>query len=127
MMERFISVAYYALINYDEVTPRPDHLSDSINWYAIDELPPLMMDHRQIVDMALQVLRKNLERKIIGMNLLPPKFTMKQLQQVYESILGETLRRTTFQRKMLSLDILERHEKLYQGKAHKAPYLYSFN
>ncbi|WP_297798085.1 NUDIX domain-containing protein [uncultured Eudoraea sp.] len=126
MFDRFISVAYYALINYDEVEPKPDELSDSINWYAIDELPPLMMDHRKIVEKALQVLRDNLERKLVGMNLLPPKFTMKQLQQVYECILGEKLRRTTFQRRLLGKNILERHEKLFQGKAHKAPYLYSF-
>ncbi|MGB5429433.1 NUDIX hydrolase [Eudoraea sp.] len=127
MFDRFISVAYYALINYDEVNPQPDKLSDSINWYAINELPPLMMDHQEIVDKALQVLRDNLERKLVGMNLLPPKFTMKQLQQVYEAILGEKLRRTSFQRKILAMDILQRHEKLFQGKAHKAPYLYSFN
>jgi len=127
LFDRFISVAYYALINYDEVNPKPDKLSDSINWYAINELPPLMMDHQEIVDKALQVLRDNLERKLVGMNLLPPKFTMKQLQQVYEAILGEKLRRTSFQRKILAMDILQRHEKLFQGKAHKAPYLYSFN
>ncbi|MFX0555393.1 NUDIX hydrolase [Maribacter sp. CXY002] len=126
MLDRFITVAYYALINYDKVTPVPDELSDSINWYAVDELPPLMMDHKEIVEKALEVLRKNLDRKIVGMNLLPSKFTMKHLQQVYEAILGEDLRRTTFQRKMLSLNVLDRHEKLYQGKAHKAPYLYSF-
>ena len=127
MFDRFISVAYYALINYDEVNPQPDELSDSINWYAIDELPPLMMDHQEIVEKALQVLRDNLERKLVGMKLLPPKFTMRKLQQVYEAILGEKLRRTSFQRKILALDILQRHEKLFQGKAHKAPFLYSFN
>ena len=126
MLGRFISIGYYALINYENVKLKPDELSDSINWYSIDELPPLMMDHREMVDKALEVLRQNLERKLVGMNLLPVKFTMKQLQQVYEAILGEKLRRTTFQRKMLSLDILVRHEKLFQGKAHKAPYLYSF-
>ena len=76
--------------------------------------------------MALNVLRENLDRKLIGGNLLPEYFTMKELQQVYEAILGRALRRTTFQRKMLSLDILERHEKRYTGKAHKAPYLYSW-
>jgi hypothetical protein len=108
------------------VSPEPDALSDSINWYAIDELPLLMMDHEQIVEKALQVLRDNLEKKLVGMNLLPSKFTMKQLQQVYEAILGEDLRRTTFQRRILAMDILDRHEKLFQGKAHKAPYLYSF-
>jgi ADP-ribose pyrophosphatase YjhB (NUDIX family) len=126
MLERFLTVGHYALINYEEVTPKPDHLSDSIGWYAIDELPKLMMDQNQIVEKALQVLRSNLSEKLIGMNLLPQKFTMKQLQLVFEAVLGQTLRRTTFQRKMLSLDALQRHEKLFQGKAHKAPYLYSF-
>ena len=126
MLDRFVSVAYYALINYDEVHPTPDELSDSINWYAIDELPSLMMDHQKIVDKALEVLRSNLEKKLVGMNLLPSKFTMKQLQGVYESILGQNLRRTTFQRRLLAMNVLERHEKLFQGKAHKAPYLYSF-
>jgi 8-oxo-dGTP diphosphatase len=53
-------------------------------------------------------------------------FTMKELQLVYEAILGTKLRRTTFQRKMLATDVLVRHEKKYSGKAHKAPYLYSF-
>lgn len=126
LLDRFLSVAYYALINYDKVSLQPDALSDSINWYPIDELPPLMMDHTKIVDKALQVLRGNLEKKLVGMKLLPSKFTMKELQLVYEAVLGENLRRTTFQRKILGLDILKRHEKLFSGGAHKAPYLYSF-
>ncbi|WP_149304011.1 NUDIX hydrolase [Pareuzebyella sediminis] len=126
MLNRFISVAYYALINYDDVNLEPDALSDSINWYALDELPSLMMDHREIVERALQTLRDNLEKKLVGMNLLPEKFTMKQLQKVYEAVLGENIRRTTFQRRLLAMNVLERHEKLFQGKAHKAPYLYSF-
>ena len=126
MLDRFITIAYYALINYEEVQAVPDALSDSINWYPIDALPSLMMDHREIVDKALEVLRNNLEKKLIGMNLLPSKFTMKQLQRVYEVILGKELRRTSFQRRLLSMNVLQRHEKLFQGKAHKAPYLYSF-
>jgi 8-oxo-dGTP diphosphatase len=126
MLDRFISIAYYALINYEQVVPRPDALSDSIGWYALDELPPLILDHALIVEKGLRTLRDNLERKLVGVNLLPAKFTMKELQHVYEAILGEPLRRTTFQRKMLSLGILQRHGKQYSGKAHKAPYLYSF-
>ncbi len=126
LLQRFITVAYYALINYDEVQPMPDALSDSINWYSIEELPPLIMDHSVIVKTAVQTLKDNLEKKLVGMNLLPAKFTMRELQQVYEAVLGEKLRRTTFQRKILGLDILSRHEKLFSGGAHKAPYLYSF-
>ncbi len=127
MLERFVSVAYYALINYEMVVPTPDELSDSCEWYALDELPPLIQDHSIIVKKALETLRLNLERKLVGMNLLPEKFTMKELQKVYEAILGEELRRTTFQRKILSLGILKRHEKQYTGASNKAPYLYSFN
>lgn len=126
LLDRFISVAYYALINYEDVVPTPDALSDSCDWYALDELPNLMLDHADIVARALQTLRDNLERKLVGMNLLPTLFTMKELQKVYEAILGESLHRGTFQRKILSLEILKRHEKQYSGAAHKAPFLYSF-
>jgi 8-oxo-dGTP diphosphatase len=126
LLDRFISVAYYALINYEDVVPTPDALSDSCDWYALDELPNLMLDHSIIVAKALQTLRENLERKLVGMNLLPTLFTMKELQQVYEAILGEKLHRGTFQRKILNLGILRRHEKQFSGAAHKAPFLYSF-
>lgn len=124
MLERFISVAYYALIDYKKVVPRPDAISDSCQWYDVTDLPELILDHRKIVDKALQTLRQHLDQKLT--NLLPDKFTMKELQTVYEAILGENLRRTTFQRKLLASDLLIRHEKLFSGKAHKAPYLYSF-
>lgn len=126
MLDRFVSVAYYALINYNEVVPTPDALSDSCDWYDMDELPNLMLDHAEIVAKALQTLRENLDRKLVGMNLLPSRFTLGELQKVYEAILGEKLHRGTFQRKMLSLDILKRHEKQYSGAAHKAPFVYSF-
>lgn len=126
LLDRFITVAYYALINYAHVVPKPDALSDSCTWYDVDALPELILDHTDIVAKALQTLRANLDQKLVGMNLLPARFTMKELQQVYEAILCETVRRTTFQREMLGLGILKRHEKHYSGKAHKAPYLYSF-
>lgn len=126
ILDRFISVAYYALIDYRYVTPQPDALSDSCAWYAVNQLPPLILDHTEIVTTALTTLRNNLDRKLQQGHLLPEKFTMNDLQRVYEAILGTPLRRTSFQRRILSLDIVERHEKQYTGKAHKAPYLYSF-
>lgn len=126
MLDRFFSIANYALIDHEKVTLQPDSLSDSIAWYDIEHLPTLILDHGKIVQKALQTLRENLDRKLIGGNLLPEKFTMNELQSVYEAILGESIRRTSFQRKMLSMDILDRHEKLFSGKSHKAPFLYSF-
>ncbi|WP_375600709.1 NrtR DNA-binding winged helix domain-containing protein [Elizabethkingia miricola] len=74
----------------------------------------------------MEFLSKNLDYKIYGSNLLPEKFTMKELQNLYECILGEPLRRNNFQRKMLSLDFLERLEKKFDGSANKAPYYYKF-
>jgi len=126
LLDRFISIGHYALIHYDHVVPRPDVLSDSCQWYAIDELPNLILDHNHMVTKALEVLRKNVDEKLPQANLLPERFTMKQLQKVYESILGIPLRRTTFQRRMLNNPWLIRHEKQFTGKAHKAPFLYSF-
>ncbi|HPG06519.1 MAG TPA: NUDIX domain-containing protein [Saprospiraceae bacterium] len=126
LLERFISVAYYALINYNDVVPQPDALSDSCEWYPVNELPPLMLDHAEIVAKALETLRTNLDQKLIGGNLLPERFTMQELQNVYEAILDTKLHRSAFQRKLLASDQLVRHEKRFTGKAHKAPYLYSF-
>ncbi len=127
VLDRFITIGYYALIDYNEVKPTPDKFSDSIDWHAIDKLPPLMIDHEEIVEKAIEAIRSDLGKKPIGTNLLPKKFTMKELQKVYEVILNKEFRRTTFQRKMLSMDFLKRHEKLYTGAANKAPYLYSFD
>ena len=126
MLDRFISVGYYALINYHDVDPKPDSLSESCEWYDINKLPKLMLDHKTIFTKALQTLRESLGKKPVGKNLLPTYFTMNDLQKTYEVILGEKLHRGTFQRKMLNMGILVRHQKKFSGGAHKAPYLYSF-
>jgi 8-oxo-dGTP diphosphatase len=126
LLERFVSVGHYALINYHHVTPTPDELSDSLEWYALEELPPLLFDHEEMVQRALVALRRNLDAMLVGVNMLPERFTIKELQQVHEAILGEKLNRASFQRRMLSSGTLVRHEKRYSGGAHKAPYLYSF-
>ena len=126
LLRRFLTVGYYALVDYTKAVPIPDHLSDRCDWYELNNLPKLMLDHKEIVQKALETLRANLDQKLIGFNLMPENFTMQDLQSLYETILGEKLLRTSFQRKMLNLGILERFEKKYSGGAHKAPYLYSF-
>ncbi len=126
LLDRFISVGYYALIDYEKVTPTPDAISDSVGWYELDQLPKFIFDHNEIIQKALDHLRTHLDQKLLSINLLPERFTMKDLQQVYEAILGEKQNRANFQRKILSLEILERHEKRFSGGSHKAPYMYSF-
>ncbi|MDX1941298.1 MAG: NUDIX domain-containing protein [Saprospiraceae bacterium] len=126
LLQRFISVGYYALIDFTKAFPIPDLMSDSCAWHDLEYLPNLMQDHQDIVKKALETLQINLDRKLIGFNLMPETFTMAELQRLYETILGEKLRRSSFQRKLLSLGILERIAKKKTGAAHKAPYLYRF-
>ncbi len=126
LLRRFVTVGYYALIDFTKAVPLSDALSDSCAWYELDALPALMLDHQTIVQKALETLRINLDQKLIGFNLLPGMFTMAELQRLYETILGQKLHRSGFQRKMLGSGMLERIEKKYGGGAHKAPYLYRF-
>jgi hypothetical protein len=101
-----------------------NELSDDSAWMDVDQIPALFLDHNEIIKIGLVHLRSSIDTKLAAFNLLPETFTMSELQKVYETILGKVLVRTNFQRKMLSLDILERIEKKYTGGAHKAPYLY---
>ena len=126
LLQRFITVGYYALVDFTKAVPMPDEESDICRWYDMDAIPPLIQDHQQIIEKALNTLQDNLDNKLIGFNLLPEYFTIAELQAVYETILGKKLLRTVFQRKMLGLGILERVAKKHTGRAHKAPYLYRF-
>ncbi|RFZ84956.1 NUDIX hydrolase [Mucilaginibacter terrenus] len=126
LLQRFISVGYFALVDFTKVSPTPDKIFDSCEWCDLTALPPLIQDHNTIVEKALQSLREKLDDKLIGFNLLPEEFTMAELQALYETILNKKLLRPAFQRKMLALGKLERIAKKFSGGAHKAPYLYKF-
>lgn len=126
LLKRFVSVGYYALVDFTKAIPTPDSISDSCDWFGLDNLPELMQDHNLIIKKALETLQANLDQKLIGFNLLTDDFTMGDLQSLYETILNKKLIRAAFQRKILSLGILERTAKKWTGGAHKAPYLYRF-
>ena len=126
VLQRFISVGYYALVNYTATRPSPGHFDAECKWCPIGELPEMIFDHREITLKALEALRFLLDVKVSRSYLLSETFTMNELQQLYESILGKPQLRSNFQRRMLSLNILERLDKKFSGGAHKAPYLYRF-
>lgn len=125
--QRFISVAYLALVNVDSFQPKPDALSEVCQWVPLKNLPELIFDHNQMIEKAKEYINIQLNFLPLGLPLLPEKFTMKTCQKLFEAILEKKLDRANFQKKMLKLDILTRHEKQMTGGAHKAPYLYSFN
>jgi len=126
LFQRFISVGYFALVDFTKVTPTPDKIFDGCAWYELNDLPALIQDHAHIIQKALATLRTRLDDKLIGFNLLPQEFTMGDVQALYETILGKKLLRPAFQRKILGMGILQRQAKRYSGGAHKAPYLYRF-
>lgn len=126
--QRFVTIGYYALVEYSQVQdPKPDLTSDFCEWCSLSELPPLMLDHKEIIDKAHYTLKKELNYQPIGLNLLAEEFTMPELQTLYEIILEKQLDRRNFRRKMLSYDILIDTKKHRMGGAHKAPLLYKFD
>ena len=127
LVSRDVSVGFYALVDFDKVTPTPDFFAEECRWWDVDPLPPLLFDHNAMIALALKTLRRQLSYQPIGYNLLTEKFTMSDLQQLYETILGQSLDRRNFQKRMLGYGILERLEERKTGGAHKAPYLYRFN
>jgi len=127
ILQRFVSAGYYALVEYFNVHPGHDEISTECRWTDLEQLPDLIIDHREIIEKALEALQLHLNYEPIGYNLLPSEFTMKDLQSIYETILGKKLDRANFQRKILNYGILTKKEKHYSGGSHKAPFLYSFN
>ncbi|MDX2068448.1 MAG: NUDIX hydrolase [Haliscomenobacter sp.] len=124
--KRFIAIGYYALVDIGKVQPQKSSIDQTIEWHPVQELPTMILDHQEIVELALKTLRRDLDVKLNAFNLLPDTFTMKEVQEVYETISGEEFWRTNFQKKILDLDVLERLEKKFTGAANKAPYLYRF-
>ncbi|NCI48096.1 NUDIX hydrolase [Sediminibacterium soli] len=127
ILQRFLTVGYYALVDFAHAIPHPDGTSTSCEWWDIHEVKELFMDHKHILDKALETLRLQLNHQPIGYTLLPQKFTMPELQKLYETILDKKLDRRNFQRRMMGYGILKRLSETRKGGAHKAPYLYSFD
>ncbi len=124
---RFISIGYYALVDFFNAIPTPDEFSELCAWRDLNDLPPFLLDHELIFTTALDTLRLQLSYQPIGYNLMPKEFTMPELQKLYETILGKKLDRRNFQRRMLGFGILNKLPQTRKGGAHKAPYLYSFD
>lgn len=124
--QRFISICYYALADETKLAPQIAAYTDEVEWFSVGKMPKLLFDHTFIIQKAQERLQADLDQKLVGFNLMNETFTMNELQKLYEAVYQKQLVRTNFQRKMLGLGVLERLEKQYNGKAHKAPYLYRF-
>ncbi|MFY8091478.1 MAG: NUDIX hydrolase [Chitinophagaceae bacterium] len=127
LIQRFVTVGYYALIDFLEVKQIADATTENYEWCDLSNLPNFILDHKKILDKALASLRLQLHYQPIGYNLLPEKFTMPELQKLYETLLDVKLDRRNFQRKMIGYDILEKLDETKKGVPHKSPNYYKFN
>jgi ADP-ribose pyrophosphatase YjhB (NUDIX family) len=124
---RVITIAYYALINPEEYALQPGIDTSEATWFPISQIPEMPFDHNEILHTALKQLRRRLRTKPIGFELLPDKFTLTQLQNLYEKILGIALDKRNFRKKLQSMQLLVMLNEKQKGVAHRAAQLYKFD
>jgi 8-oxo-dGTP diphosphatase len=123
--ERVITIAYYALVRLQEVKGGDD--AARAKWFALDDVPQLAFDHDLILRKAVKQLRERVHFEPVGFELLPEKFTIKELQNLYEAILDVNFDRRNFYNKMKRFEILEQLEERVMPTPKKEAFLFRFN
>lgn len=124
---RVITIGYYALIKIEDYNIQAGFTASDAKWYKINEIPNLIYDHNIIFDYSLKHLRNRVKQAPIGFNLLPEKFTLLQLMQLYEEILGVEMDKSNFRRKFLRMKLLQALNEKEQDVSHRAAKLYRFD
>lgn len=125
---RVVTVAWYALIDlHRHGQPRGGTDARAARWFALDAMPPLAFDHDHIIATAYRRLQGKILYRPVGFELLPRKFSISQLQDLYETILGEEFDRRNFRKKLLSMGILVELDEYATGVPHRAARLYTFD
>lgn len=125
--ERIVTVAYFALVRMSDHNVQAATDAADAAWFSIHDVPSLAFDHDQIFAMGLERIRGKVRYKPIGFELLPEKFTLTQLQQVYEAILGEELDKRNFRRKVQKTGLVLETGEVQKDVAHRAAQLYRFD
>jgi 8-oxo-dGTP diphosphatase len=124
---RVITIAYYSLVNVNDFTPSAASFAQSAQWHVVTHVQDLAFDHNQILETCLHQLKQRVRMAPIGFELLPPKFTLTELQHLYESILETELDKRNFRKKILSMDLLHDLNEHQAGVAHRPAKLYQFD
>jgi 8-oxo-dGTP diphosphatase len=123
--DRVISVAYYALVPPDRINIRAASDAKEVAWFQVRNLPSLAFDHTDIVAMAYQRLVAKLNYSTIALQFMPENFSLSELQQVYESILGENLDKRNFRKRLKTLDCIRETDKFRRNGNHRPARLYT--
>ena len=124
---RIVTVAYYALLTTDVASPTAGTDAGDAQWVPARKHPPLAFDHQRILDYALERLANKLEYTTAGFKLLPKKFTLGQLQRVYETVLGRSIDKRNFRRKMALLGVLKPLDEWVQEGRSRPAQLFRFS
>jgi 8-oxo-dGTP diphosphatase len=123
---RVVSVGYFALVRPDQHPAKGDSDASEAAWFPIDDLPDLAFDHPQILATARERLRGKIRYQPVGFELLPKRFTLTQIQDLYEAILGRPVDKRNFRKKLLAFDFLIPLEE-FTGGAHRPARLHRFD
>jgi len=127
---RIVTVAYYALLRLDDLKSHLEPVTDYARqavWHPLNNLPELAFDHRHIIDKSISKVRRKISYSPIAFELLPEKFTLTQLQQLYEAIWGRKLDKRNFRKKMLNYNILKELSEFQRGVSYRAARLYKLD
>jgi 8-oxo-dGTP diphosphatase len=122
-----VTVAYYALVKLSDHAPKAADDAKAVDWFSVSKPPKLAFDHAMILKMALQRLRAKVRYQPIGFELLPAKFTLSQLQRLYEIVLERPLDKRNFRKKILGMGLLIELGETQKDVAHRAAQLYRFD
>jgi hypothetical protein len=122
---RVITIAYYSLVNIQHVQLRS--LAHDLHWHPVKSLRNMAFDHKQILDTCMKRLQERIIEHPVGFNLLPRKFSLRELQNLYEAILGVELDRRNFRKKFLSLGLIVDVNEMENDVPHRPAKLYRFN
>lgn len=124
---RVITIGYYSLVKVTDFYPCPAGPASAVEWHSAQDLNLLAFDHQEIFMDALDQLKRSVRTRPVGFELLPPEFTLTDLQQLYEAIWQTKLEKRNFRKKILSMNLLVDLNRMQEGVAHRPARLYQFD
>lgn len=124
---RVFTIAYYSLLKIDDYTLSPSSFAKEAKWHSINRIGELAFDHNKIFATCKENLKQNVQRQPIGFELLPEKFTLSQLQNLYETILQKQFDKRNFRKKIISMKILKDSGEMQKSVSHRPAKLFTFN
>ena len=121
---RVVTIAYFALVNPESIKIQASTDAAEVTWFSVSKLPKLAFDHKEIIEYALKRLKWKFEYTTVAFSLLPKKFTISQVQNIYEIVFSKKFDKRNFRKKILAMDILKT-EEVMTDVSHRPPQLYS--